>query len=423
MLAVSPLRNPNNGTENASEGLFGMDLSLDAIDFEDLFAGIDEEMLPDFDIDADLLTEFSLDIDIDIDAASSIAQIPTSASDTISENLTTASNPDDEKPYVASNSNSGSDLGSSCSPVPGEETVDEPVGIKDPSPPKRVDKRKKSPSSSSAAAANSKNPSGKKKPKVDWTPELHRRFVQAVEQLGLDKAVPSRILEVMGIDCLTRHHIASHLQKYRSHRKHLQAREAEAANWGRRRQAYGGAGKGNLDTWILPTMGFPPVTPPPPPMPHFRPPLHVWGHPSVDQSLMHTWPKHVAPPPHTWPPPPPPPPGDHPFWIPHHHHIPTTGTPCFPPPLPPAVPGGIPPPVVYKVEATATASHRQELPRPPADVHPSKESVDAAIEDVLSKPWLPLPLGLKPPAVDSVMLELQHQGISNVPPPIIQNMA
>lgn len=49
---------------------------------------------------------------------------------------------------------------------------------------------------------------------VDWTPELHRRFVQAVEQLGIDKAVPSRILELMGIECLTRHNIASHLQVY-----------------------------------------------------------------------------------------------------------------------------------------------------------------------------------------------------------------
>jgi len=36
--------------------------------------------------------------------------------------------------------------------------------------------------------------------------------VQAVEQLGVDKAVPSRILEIMGIDSLTRHNIASHLQ-------------------------------------------------------------------------------------------------------------------------------------------------------------------------------------------------------------------
>ncbi|TVU10710.1 hypothetical protein EJB05_44254 [Eragrostis curvula] len=47
---------------------------------------------------------------------------------------------------------------------------------------------------------------------------------------------------------------------------------------------------------------------------------------------------------------------------------------------------------------------------------PSNESIDAAIGDVLTKPWLPLPLGLKPPSVDSVMGELQRQGVANVPP-------
>lgn len=46
----------------------------------------------------------------------------------------------------------------------------------------------------------------------------------------------------------------------------------------------------------------------------------------------------------------------------------------------------------------------------------SNESIDAAIGDVLSKPWLPLPLGLKAPAHDSVMSELKRQGISNIPP-------
>ena len=66
---------------------------------------------------------------------------------------------------------------------------------------------------------------------VEWTPELHRRFAQAVEKLGVDKAIPSRILELMGVQCLTRHNIASHLQKYRSHRRHLAAREAEASAW------------------------------------------------------------------------------------------------------------------------------------------------------------------------------------------------
>lgn len=46
----------------------------------------------------------------------------------------------------------------------------------------------------------------------------------------------------------------------------------------------------------------------------------------------------------------------------------------------------------------------------------SKETIDAAVGDVLAKPWLPLPLGLKPPSMESVLGELQRQGISKVPP-------
>lgn len=51
---------------------------------------------------------------------------------------------------------------------------------------------------------------------VDWTPELHKKFVQAVEQLGVDQAIPSRILELMKVGTLTRHNVASHLQVIRS---------------------------------------------------------------------------------------------------------------------------------------------------------------------------------------------------------------
>lgn len=51
----------------------------------------------------------------------------------------------------------------------------------------------------------------------------------------------------------------------------------------------------------------------------------------------------------------------------------------------------------------------------PFCIFQSSESIDAAIGDVLTKPWLPLPLGLKPPSVDSVMGELQRQGVANVP--------
>ncbi|CAI8617387.1 unnamed protein product [Vicia faba] len=227
---------------------------------------------------------------------------------------------------------------------------------------------------------------------VDWTPELHRRFVQAVEQLGLDKAVPSRILETMGIDCLTRHNIASHLQKYRSHRKHVLAREAEAANWNQRRHVSWPT------TAAAPTMAFPhPPTPPSMsmiPLHHVKP-LHVWGHPSMDQSVMHMWPK---PQPLSWLPTLP---QDPSFWHSQHQQR------SFGCQLP-----SIPPHGMYKADHSIAAPG----PGPFFDFHPSNESIDAAIGDVLSKPWLPLPLGLKAPALDSVMSELQRQGISNIPP-------
>ena len=48
-----------------------------------------------------------------------------------------------------------------------------------------------------------------------WSVELHQQFVNAVNSLGIDKAVPKRILDLMGVAGLTRENVASHLQKYR----------------------------------------------------------------------------------------------------------------------------------------------------------------------------------------------------------------
>ncbi|XBI04873.1 hypothetical protein VPH35_133100 [Triticum aestivum] len=56
-----------------------------------------------------------------------------------------------------------------------------------------------------------------KKPRVVWTIELQNKFLEAIDQSGLDKAVPKKILELMKVDYLTRDSIASHLQKYRLH--------------------------------------------------------------------------------------------------------------------------------------------------------------------------------------------------------------
>ncbi|KAK3247476.1 hypothetical protein CYMTET_43025 [Cymbomonas tetramitiformis] len=60
-----------------------------------------------------------------------------------------------------------------------------------------------------------------KKPRVVWSVELHQQFVNAVNQLGIEKAVPKRILDLMGVSGLTRENVASHLQKYRLYLKRL----------------------------------------------------------------------------------------------------------------------------------------------------------------------------------------------------------
>ncbi|KAK8562372.1 hypothetical protein V6N13_019028 [Hibiscus sabdariffa] len=97
--------------------------------------------------------------------------------------------------------------GSSSSSIKGEEILskrDEPNAVDKRTSKHGVKGRKSSP--------QEKNNKQEKQKDKDWTLELHQMFVQAMEQLGVDKAIPLRILELMGIDCLTQHNIANHLQ-------------------------------------------------------------------------------------------------------------------------------------------------------------------------------------------------------------------
>ncbi|KAK3152314.1 hypothetical protein QOZ80_2BG0157240 [Eleusine coracana subsp. coracana] len=72
--------------------------------------------------------------------------------------------------------------------------------------------------------------SSQKKPRVVWSVELHRKFVAAVNQLGIDKAVPKKILDIMNVENITRENVASHLQKYRLYLKRLSADASRQAN-------------------------------------------------------------------------------------------------------------------------------------------------------------------------------------------------
>nr|QSD99668.1 MYB family transcription factor [Melilotus albus] len=54
-----------------------------------------------------------------------------------------------------------------------------------------------------------------KKARLSWSPKLHQRFLWAINQLGLDKARPKKILKLMDVHGLSVGHVASHLQKYR----------------------------------------------------------------------------------------------------------------------------------------------------------------------------------------------------------------
>ncbi|MCO5580172.1 hypothetical protein L7F22_034039 [Adiantum nelumboides] len=256
--------------------------------------------------------------------------------------------------------------------------------------------RCKSDSEQSCNTKGTKSSNGKKKMKVDWTPELHKRFVQAVEQLGVDKAIPSRILELMGVKCLTRHNIASHLQKYRSHRKHVHAREAEAANWNQRRHMEAAAAAVSIRpappaplrpqqaAWpaarplTTSQVQLHPVLPAPPPV------LHVWGHPTLDPTL------------HFWP-----------AWPPQGCQLDAWGNPFYAAQPFLRVPLA-PMPSIANMALPPTNGKLVNL-------HPPKEMVVAAISEVLKNPFVPLPLGLKSPSLESVVCELQRQGISMAP--------
>lgn len=71
-------------------------------------------------------------------------------------------------------------------------------------------------------ARDGSDPRKEKRPRLVWTPQLHKRFVEVVKHLGVGNAVPKTIMQLMNVEGLTRENVASHLQKYRLYLKRMQ---------------------------------------------------------------------------------------------------------------------------------------------------------------------------------------------------------
>ncbi|XP_076924647.1 myb family transcription factor EFM-like [Bidens hawaiensis] len=128
-----------------------------------------------------------------------------------------------------------------------------------------------------------------------WSPDLHRRFVNALQMLGGSQvATPKQIRELMKVDGLTNDEVKSHLQKYRLHTRRPGPTPQNAGNTAPQLVVLGGiwvppeyasaAGAQTLYTnathtnphYCTPQEFYSSqVLPPPPPQPHHH---HQFGH-------------------------------------------------------------------------------------------------------------------------------------------------
>ncbi|KAL3653189.1 PHO85 cyclin-1 [Castilleja foliolosa] len=103
-------------------------------------------------------------------------------------------------------------------------TEAEPEEGPDPNKSRRIDLTAEDPATTDNYMDDQSTSAAKnlKRPRLVWTPQLHKRFVEVVAHLGLKNAVPKTIMQLMNVEGLTRENVASHLQKYRLYVKRMQ---------------------------------------------------------------------------------------------------------------------------------------------------------------------------------------------------------
>lgn len=154
-----------------------------------------------------------------------------------------------------------------------------------------------------------------KRPRLVWTPQLHKRFVDVVAHLGIKNAVPKTIMQLMNVEGLTRENVASHLQKYRLYLKRMQGLSNEGPSSSdhlfastpvpqslQHESGAGAAGSGHGNGHMIP-MPYPPG--PMMPMPTYMGmPGGYHGfdsHPSYNMVQQHKYGSMVSYPPHVAP--------------------------------------------------------------------------------------------------------------------------
>ncbi|XP_054825593.1 transcription factor HHO3 [Prosopis cineraria] len=102
--------------------------------------------------------------------------------------------------------------------IPGKSNNNNTSAGKSGSPPPVVAAMSSTAGGGSSKRSEEKDGQGQRKQRRCWSPELHKRFLQALQQLGgPDSATPKQIRELMKVDGLTNDEVKSHLQKFRLH--------------------------------------------------------------------------------------------------------------------------------------------------------------------------------------------------------------